>query len=114
MSVTNIQTARYLAAWKEAVNQLGAELFTVRSQSVEEATNRNDLRPDPDAIEHYVNSTPGDHFFLFAVVSFFSYSMIEGIFEEADRWMPKLPDYHYLSDAQKKILYTLIENHEAW
>jgi len=114
MSVTNIQTRRFLEAWKEAVQQLGPELFTVKSQTVDSATDRNDLRPDPEAIEHYVNNTPGDHFFLFAVVSFFSYSMIEKIFENAERWMPKMPDYHYLSDTERKILFTLIENHEAW
>ena len=114
MNVTNIQTRRFLEAWKEAVQQLGPELFTVKSQTVDSATDRNDLRPDPEAIEHFIKSTPGDHFFLFAVVSFFSYSMIEDIFAEADRWMPKMPDYKYLTDKQRNILFTLIENHEAW
>jgi len=114
MNVTNINTARFLAAWKEAVIELGPDLFNVRSRSVEDAKHRDDLRPDPESIEHFIKSTQGDHFFLFAVVSFFSYSMIENIFEDADKWMPKMPDYKYLTDAQRNILFTLIKNHEAW
>ena len=55
---------------KRPCNSSGPELFTVNSQTVDSATDRNDLRPEPEAIEHYVNNTLGDHYFLFAVVSF--------------------------------------------
>ena len=89
-NVANIQTRRFLEAWKEAVQQLGPELFTVISQTVDSATDRNDLRPDPEAITRQVMNTPENYHFLFAVVSFFSHSMIEDIFQTADRRMPAL------------------------
>jgi hypothetical protein len=112
-NITNLQSRRFLEAWKAAVKQLGPELFSVTSLTVDNATDRNDLRPDPEAITRHVMSSPENHHFLFAVVSFFSRSMIEDIFQEADRRMPALPDYRFLNDTQRKILFTLIENYET-
>ncbi len=51
--------------------------------TVDGATDREDLRLDPEAIERYVNAEHGHHYFLFSVVSFFSHSLIEGIFATA-------------------------------
>lgn len=61
-----------------------------------------------------VKNTIGDHHFLFAVVTFFSNSKIENIFDDAGKHIPRLPDYKYLDDTERKIIFALIENHQAW
>ena len=51
---------QFLKSWKVAAKKLGPELFTVKSASVDVATDRNDIRPNPEAIEQYFNNNP-DH-----------------------------------------------------
>ena len=113
-ALTPEKTALFLKTWKIAVQQLSSKLFDVRSPTVQAADSREDLRPDPEAIEHYVNSTPGEHLFLFAVITFFSYSLIEDIFERAELRSPRLYEYATLTDTQRQLIYSLIESYEGW
>lgn len=105
----------FLAAWKAAINVTGKLLYNVRSPSVEAATDKNDLRPDFDAIEQFIRTTPGDHQFLIAVVQFFSYKGIEDICTELEIPMPNLTDLAWSLNAdQKQILCRLINYYCGW
>ena len=86
----------------------------MKSVTVDGATDRNDIRPNPEGIERYVNKNHGHHYFLFSVVSFFSYSMIETIFVEAGIGFPRIVDYQFLDETERMIDYSLIENCESW
>ena len=66
--------AQFLKSWKVAVNKLGADLFNVQSTSVEGAVDRKELRPNLAAITRYVHKGENElHYFLFLVVSFYSF-----------------------------------------
>lgn len=105
----------FLAAWKDAVNATGKILYSVKAPSVAAATDKNDLRPDFDAIEQYMRTTPGDHIFLIAVIQFFSYSGIEDICAELDIQVPRLTDLGWsLNDEKKQILFRLINSYGGW
>ena len=86
----------------------------MKSATVDEGADRNDIRPNPEAIERYVNNNPGHHYFLFLVVSFFSYSMVEDIFAEAVIGFPRIVDYQFLDETERMIIYSLIEIFESW
>jgi len=110
----NKKEQQFLKSWKVAAKTLGPELFPVKSPTVDEAKDRNGIRPNPEAIEQHVNNNPGHHYFLFLVVSFFSYSMIETIFVEAGIGFPRIVDYQFLDETERMIDYSLIENCESW
>ena len=114
MSNTERHRRHFLKSWKAAINQLGPELFHVRSATVDGATDREELRPNPEAIERYVNTEHGHHYFLFSVISFFSHALIEDIFATAGIHCPRLPDLHHLDATEREILYLLIESYEGW
>ncbi len=65
---------RFLNAWKKAVELIGPHYF--HCQAPEEcaaATHREQLRPDTEAIEHYLGvCSIGQGVFIGAVVSFFN------------------------------------------
>jgi len=65
---------RFLAAWKKAVLIIGPQLFHCESkEACESANHREQLRPDNQAIEHYLSvCSVGQGIFIGAVVSFFN------------------------------------------
>lgn len=63
----------FLAAWKDGVRLAGEHLFRVRSDSVESATDREDLRPDLDVITASLGGiSPGERVFILSMYQFFS------------------------------------------
>ena len=66
--------ARFLAAWKQAVQIIGPQLFACgNSDNCATASERELLRPDSQAIEHYLSRCSiGQGVFIGAVVSFFN------------------------------------------
>lgn len=107
--------SQFLAAWKDAVKLSGVILFDIRAVSVDAATDKNDLRPDWNAIEAYMTSEPyNNHYFLIAVLQFFSYSGIEDICNSVELSVPRLPDLASLDNDQRDIIYRLIETYDGW
>lgn len=105
------QQQQFLKSWKVAVKKIGPHLFTVTAASVDAATHRNELRPDIEAIEQYVQTTINDHhYFLFMVISFFSFTTIEDIFRRARIGFPRIIDLQFLDETERMIVYSLIEN----
>ena len=100
----------FLKSWKVAVNQIGPELFAVKSATVDAATHKDELRPDFKAIaEHVHKRIDNHHYFLFMVVSFFSFVEIEVIFSSAGIGFPRVIDLQLLDDTERMIIYSLVE-----
>ena len=112
--MTQTDNPKFLAAWKAAVNATGVVLYKVRSPSVDAAADKNDLRPDFDAIEQYIKDEPGSHFFLIAVLQFYSFKTIEDLCGEFDMLVPRLPHLSTLSVEQQNILNQLINSYDGW
>jgi len=106
--------AQFLKSWKVAVNKIGTDLFNVQSTSVEAATDRKELRPDMPAIRRYVHKGENElHYFLFIVVSFYSFIEIEQIFASAGLGFPRVIDLQLLDDTERMIIYALVENSDV-
>ena len=100
----------FLKSWKVAVNQIGPELFAVKSATVDAATHKDELRPDFKAIAEHVHTRYDDHhYFLFMVVSFFSFVEIEKIFISVGIGFPRVIDLQLLDDTERMIIYSLVE-----
>lgn len=73
----------FLAAWKIAVQLAGVDLFDVRSATVAEATDKNELRP---RMEHIAKALPdltdAEASFVLAVCSFFNFDWASTIARE--------------------------------
>jgi len=105
---------QFLKSWKVAVNALGVGLFDVEAASVQAATHKDELRPNLTAIEEYVKTRYDDHhFFLFMVVSFFSFVDIERIFVSAGIGFPRIIDLQFLDETERMIVYSLIETSDV-
>lgn len=101
---------RFLKSWKVAVNKLGPELFNVKSPSVDAAVDKNELLPNFKAIAKHVHSIHDDHhYFLYMVVSFYSFIKIEGIFASAGVGVPRVVDLQLLNETERMIIYSLVE-----
>ena len=110
----NERDAQFLKSWKVAVNKLGTDLFNVQSTSVEAAKDRQELRPDMAAIRQYVHKGKNElHYFLFMVVSFYSFVEIEQIFASAGLGFPRVIDLQILDDTERMIIYALVENSDV-
>ena len=65
---------RFITAWKKAALNIGPQFFHCEGkEAIEAATHRDQLRPDHEAIEHYLGvCSVGQGIFIGAVVSFFN------------------------------------------
>lgn len=99
----------FLKSWKVAVNKIGTNLFKVKSTSVETATDRKELLPDMEAIKQYLNKKYDPHYFLFMVVSFYSFVEIEEIYTSLGFGYPRVIDLQLLDDTERMIIYSLVE-----
>jgi hypothetical protein len=64
---------RFLAAWKRGVKLAGAQYFHVRAISVEAATDKNELKPNRQAIQDAIDEiSRGQGAFLAAMYSFYN------------------------------------------
>lgn len=105
---------QFLLSWKVAVKKLGPELFDVASASVDAATHKDELRPNLQTIGHYVKTRYDDHhFFLFMVVSFYSFLEIEDVFISAGIGFPRIIDLQFLDETERMIVYSLIETSDV-
>jgi len=100
----------FLKSWKVAVKNLGAELFNIQAATIDAATDRRELRPDMEAIKKRVHKKENElHFFLFMVISFYSFVEIEQIFISAGHGFPRIIDLQLLDETERMIIYALVE-----
>jgi len=103
----------FLKSWKVAVKRFDPALFTVKSATIDEATHKDELLPNLKAIAKHVNTRYDDHhYFLFMVVSFYSFVDIEKIFVSAGIGFPRIIDLQLLDDSERMIIYSLVEYSE--
>ena len=106
---------RFLAAWIRAVEIIGPQFFECNGvNNFKEATDRDQIQPDKDAIEKRINvCSVGEGVFLGVVLSFFT-----------DKWGSELCDsfgYHGVGGAANRldldeleIVLELMSSHEGW
>jgi len=106
--------ASFLKSWKIAVKQLGPELFIVDSDSVDDATDHNQLCPDFTAIEKRITEQiDHHHYFLFIVASFYCETLITALFATAGMGSPTILDLQFHSETERMIVFSLIENYDV-
>ena len=108
-------TQRFLAAWIRAVEIIGPEYFECNGiGDYREAINRDQIRPDSDAIEERINvCSVGEGVFIGVVMSFFN-----------DKWGSGICDafgHHGVGGAANRleldeleIVIELMNSHTGW
>ena len=108
-------TPRFLTAWKKAIELIGPEYFHCEAiENYRDATERGQIRPIADAIEHRINTcSVGEGVFIGAVCSFYN-----------GKWGAGISDcfgYHGIGDIANRLdldyLEVIIEltlSHTGW
>ena len=105
--------ARCLAAWKQGVTYLGAELFGPGTP--ETARDKDQLRPLPDAVEVvFSRESLGEEQFLAAMVSFFDPAWGEELTGRIDDYKCVAGLTYNLDHECIEILCELLRNYEGW
>ena len=106
---------RFLAAWKNAIKIIGPEYFQLSGiDHYEEATDKNQLCPDNDAIEERINvCSVGEGVFIGVIMSFYN-----------DKWGSGICDafgHHGVGGAANRleldeleIVTELMGSHTGW
>ena len=106
---------RFLAAWIRAVEIIGPQFFECNGvNNFKEATDRDQIQPDKDAIEKRINvCSVGEGVFIGAVMSFYN-----------DKWGAEICDvfgHHGVGGAANRlgldeleIVMELMSSHEGW
>ena len=105
----------FLAAWKDGVRLAGEHLFRVRSDSVESAADKDDLRPDLDVITASLGGiSPGERVFILSMYQFFSDSTVRDLCVELGYDFPTLADIANLDISHRTVLTRLIDSYSGW
>lgn len=108
------QQARFLDAWKRGVRLAGESCFEVTASSVENATDKEQLRPRWDYVEAYLmDRSKGEAAFLAALCSFFNSHWGQALLERAG--YPNLCDLAAKLDAERAgIIAALFLSYYGW
>ena len=107
--------ARFLTTWKQAIELIGPDYFHCKGvDCYQDATDRDQLRPNNDAIEHFISvCSIGEGVFIAAVCSFFN--------SDWGLEIGKGFGYVAIGDIAKRldldqleVLTALILNHTGW
>lgn len=105
----------FLVAWKDGVELIGASYFNVESDSVAQATDRDQLRPDFETIQRALpGMSSGQQRFLIALCQFFSDTGIAELCREAEISVPSLADLALLDRARRSVITRLIDSYTGW
>ena len=105
----------FLAAWKDGVRLAGEHLFRIRSDSVESATDREDLRPDLEIITASLGAiSPGERVFILSMYQFFSDSTVRDLCMEFGYDFPTLADIANLDIPRRTVITRLIDSYAGW
>jgi hypothetical protein len=113
MRQTPDKHVRFLAAWKEGVAFLGADLFG--PGSIETARDKDELRPQADAVEAvFASESGGEEQFLAAMVSFYDPAWGEELVARIDCLKSVCGLTYNLDPECTRILCELLLNYEGW
>ena len=106
---------KFLAAWIDGVQLAGKHFFKVRSDTVESATDKDDLRPDLEAITSSLGViSPGERVFVLSMYQFFSDSTVRNLCVEYEFEFPTLADIANLDVSHRTVISRLIESYYGW
>lgn len=109
----NVRPKRFLAAWKKGIKLVGEEYFKL-SGKVEDATDKEDLRPDKDMIEHALYRISRGHaVFLAALYSFYDSQTGQKYLEQLG--YPNISDIAGSLDRKYlEVIAELFINYSGW
>ncbi len=105
----------FLTAWKDAVYLAGVEYFVVTCDSVGQATDKNQLRPDLELIFQAVAAmSTYEQIFILSLCQFYSDSDVRNYCDESGMVMPSLADIANLSDERRNVIVALLNSYSGW
>ena len=107
---------RFLSAWRRGVELAGAEYFQTTVADVSQATDRDQLRPDPERIEAAFGFlSPGQATFLAAMCSFFDARWGQDLLTRLPGERANLCDIAATLDPERQALIgELFVNYRGW
>jgi len=105
----------FLKSWKEAVLLIGTEFFTLDSEYVATATDKNQLRPNmPFMVSTFKAVSSNERIFLLCLCQFYCDSDTRRLCEENDVLFPSLTDIACLDDRRRDIVIRLMASYTGW
>ena len=105
----------FLEAWKEAVQLAGEQHVHVQAEAVDAATDKDQLRPDIDAIAESIGVlSDGERRFLLAIFQFFNDQALYDFCEERELTVPSLADLALLDDKHRQVITRLLHSYSGW
>lgn len=93
----------------------GEHLINVQSESVESATNIDQLRPDLKVIKASIGTmSPGERLFILSLYQFFNDSTVQELCKEFDCSYPSLPDIANLDTDHRVLILRLVDSYRGW
>lgn len=107
--------AAFLNAWKDAVLMVGAGYFSVTTDTVGQATHKEQLAPNlphifevVGALSHY------ERVFMLSLCQFYCDSDVRDYCDEKGLTMPTLTDIADLDHKRLTVITRLMENYTGW
>ena len=115
IEASRARPAEFLAVWKAGVERIGPEYFRISASSIAAATDRAEMTPNFDVIEHALPGlSRGQRRFLIAMCQFYADSTINAICEENGVDVPTHVDLVLLDDDMRSILVRLLNAYTGW
>lgn len=108
-------TQHFLEAWQDAVRLVGTDLFNINTESVEAATDKNQLTPNFEAVTRALGvMSGGERRFLIALYQFYNDRDILEYCREQEITTPSMSDLAILDDEHLSILTRLLHSYTGW
>ncbi|WP_077278817.1 hypothetical protein [Thioalkalivibrio denitrificans] len=106
----------FLEAWKHGVRLAGPEYFNVLVPDVDAATDKNQRRPNREAIEAVIDALgSGESVFLDSMYSFYNSEVRHMLLESLDRKMVNICDIAAALDGERKeVIGDLLRYYPGW
>ena len=105
----------FLSAWKDAVYLAGVQYFTVSCESVGQATDKNQLRPNLELTFQAVAAmSTYEQVFILSMCQFYSDSEVRDYCNESGQVFPSLADIANLSDERRNVIVALLNSYSGW
>ena len=105
----------FLAAWQDGIRLAGEHLYQIQSDSVESATDRDQLRPDHEVIVASLGGmSPSQGVFVLSLDQFFSDSTVRDLCDELEYPFPSLTDIANLDAQYRSAILRLLSSYSGW
>ena len=105
----------FLEAWKDAVRLAGERFFDIRSESVDAATDKNELAPNLAAITEGIGVlSGGEKRFLLAIYQFYNDQALYEFCAKQEMKVPSLSDLALLDENHRRVITQLLHSYDGW